>query len=113
MRQATALGLKLVVYLVIYGVTMPVLGLLALPQSMVLAAVNTLLLWFADLVILPRLGNRVATVLDLGTLVLGSFLVLGAMGALPNPLGLLLAILLSTLFEWWFHNWLEATAIIE
>jgi hypothetical protein len=112
-RQATALGFKLAVYLVIFGVAMPVFGWTALPKSMILAAVHTLLLWLADLVVLPRFGNTVATVADFGVLVLGSFLVLGAMTALPNPVGLLIAVVAGTAFEWWFHGWLLSTAVIE
>lgn len=113
MRQATALGLKLVVYLVIFGVTMPVFSLLRFPQAMILAAVHTLLLWLADMVILPRFGNTVATTLDAITLVVGSFLVLGAMPSLPEPMGLMLAVLVGTMFEWWFHRWLIANAVVE
>lgn len=113
MRHATALGFKLVVYLVIFGVTMPVIGLMPLSQSLVLAAVHTLLLWFADLVVLPRFGNAVATLLDASTLILGSFLVLGAMAAVPNPLALPIAVALGTVFEWWFHRWLLASAVVE
>jgi hypothetical protein len=112
-RQATALAFKLVAYLVIFGVTMPVWGLLAWPKSLILAVVHTLLLWLSDLTVLPRFGNAVATVGDVGVLTLGSFLVLGAMGAMPNPAGLLMAIVAGTAFEWWFHRWLQSTAIIE
>lgn len=114
MRQATALGFKLVVYLVIFGVTLPVIGPLMLPQSMILAAVLTLLLWLVDLVILPRFGNSVATVIDAGTLLIGSLFILFSMGAfLPNPLGVLVGALIGTAFEWWFHRWLLATALVE
>lgn len=113
MRHATALGLKLVAYLVIFGVTMPIFGLLALPQSMILAAVATLLLWFSDLVILPRFGNWMATVGDLGTLIVATPLILGSMAAFPNPLGVTLGITAATLFEWWFHRWLLASAVVE
>jgi hypothetical protein len=111
-RHATALGFKLAVYLVIFGVSMPIFGLTALPRSMILAAFHTLVLWLADLIVLPRFGNMVATLSDFALLVLGSFLVLGAMIAVPNPMGLLMAILLSTAFEWWFHRWLRAFAIV-
>lgn len=113
MRQATALGLKLAVYLVIFGVTMPVIGLLPPTQSLILAAVHTLLLWLADLTILPRFGNQVALIVDGMTLILGSFLVLGGMAALPNPIGMLVAVPLALAFEWWFHRWLFANAIVE
>lgn len=113
MRHATALGFKLAVYLVIFGVTMPVFGLLALPQSMILATVQTLLLWFVDLVILPRFGTVVATVADFLTLVMVSPLVLGSMMAFPNPLGLTLAFAAATAFEWWFHRWLISTGVVE
>lgn len=113
MRQATALGLKLVTYLVIFGVTMPIFGLLGLPRSWILAAVHTLLLWFVDLVILPRFGTVVATVVDALILTLATPLVLGAMAAFPNPLGITLAIALGTAFEWWFHRWLLATGMVE
>lgn len=113
MRHATALGFKLVAYLVIFGVTMLVFGLLFLPQSMILATVHTLLLWLSDLVILPRFGNMVATMADMATLILGSFLVLGSMPALPNPVGLALAVVVGTGFEWWFHRWLLSAAIVE
>lgn len=112
-RHATALGFKLAVYLVIFGVTMPIYGLTALPRSMILAAFHTLLLWLADLVILPRFGNMVTTLADFAVLVLGSFLVLGAMLAVPRPMGLLMALLLSTAFEWWFHRWLRSFTILE
>ncbi|MDB4895266.1 MAG: hypothetical protein JWN15_1528 [Firmicutes bacterium] len=113
MRHATALSVKLAVYLVIFGVSMPIFGLTALPRSMILAAFHTLVLWLADLIVLPRFGNMVATLTDFALLVLGSFLVLGAMMAVPNPMGLLMAILLSTAFEWWFHRWLRSFAIVE
>jgi hypothetical protein len=112
-RHAAALGLKLTAYAVIFGVTMPILGWLALPQSLILAAVHTLLLWFADLVILPRFGSGAALVSDAVQLVMGSFLVLGSMAAFPNPVGLALAVLLGVVFEWWFHRWLLATAVVE
>lgn len=113
MRQAVALGLKLAVYLVIFGVSMPVFGLMGVAQSMILAAVHTLLLWLADLTVLPRFGNAVATVADAMVLVVGSFLVLGAMRALPNPAGLALAVVLGTAFEVWFHSWLGATGLVR
>lgn len=114
-RHATALGLKLAAYLVIFGVTMPIFGLWSWPQSLILAAVHTLLLWFADLVILPRFGNLIATLGDIVTLILGTFLVLGAIGplTLPNPAALMVAVVAGTAFEWWFHNWLLASAIVE
>lgn len=112
-RHATALGFKLAVYLVIFGVSMPVFSLLALPQSMVIAAVNTLLLWLSDLVVLPRFGPVVATAGDFLTMVMITPLVLGAMVAFPNPLGLAIAFAAATAFEWWFHSWLLSTGIIE
>jgi hypothetical protein len=112
-RQATVLSLKLAVYVLIFGVTMPVLGWLRLPQSMILAAVHTLLLWLADLIVLPRFGNAVATAGDMLVLVVGSFLVLGAMMALPNPMGLLAAVALGTLFEFGFHRWLVSHSVLR
>jgi len=112
-RQATALGLKLVAYLVIFGVTMPIFGLLGLARSWILAAVQTLLLWFIDLVIVPRFGTVAATVVDGIALTLVTPLVLGAMLAFPNPLGITLAIALGTAFEWWFHRWLLSTGIVQ
>lgn len=113
MRHAAALGLKLFAYLVIFGVTMPIFGLLGLPKSMVLAAVHTLLLWFADLVILPRFGTVIATGLDFLVLLLATPLVLGVIFAFPNPLGITLAVAVGTLFEWWFHRWLVSTGIVD
>jgi hypothetical protein len=113
-RQATALGLKLAAYLVIFGVTMPILGGMPLAQSIILAAFHTLLLWLlGDLVILPRFGNLVATAGDAGVLLFGSAFVLGAMQALPEPLGLTVAIGLGMLFEWWFHRRLQRTSVIS
>ncbi|HYF90825.1 MAG TPA: DUF2512 family protein [Symbiobacteriaceae bacterium] len=113
MRQAIALGLKLAVYLVVFGLTRPVWGALSLSQSMVLAAVHTLLLWFADMVILPRFGNLAATLGDIVTLFAGTALVTGAMGAVPNPLTVPLAVAAGGAFEWWFHRWLLSTATVE
>lgn len=113
MRHATALGFKLAAYLVIFGVTMPIFGLMPLQQSMVLAAVHTLLLWLADLVILPRFGTVVATTLDFLTLALASPLVIGAMTAFPRPLGLTLAVVAGAAFEWWFHRWLISIGLVE
>lgn len=113
MRQAIALGLKLAVYLFIFGVTQPFLGIRSLPLSMVLAAVHTLLLWFADLVVLPRFGNFIATMGDVVTLVVGTVLVAGAVSALPNPVTLPLAVTGGAVFEWWFHKWLLSTATVE
>jgi hypothetical protein len=112
-RQATALGLKFLMYLVIFGVSMPVFGLMALPQSIILAAVHTLLLWFADLIILPRFGNTVATFGDAITLLLGSFFVLFGMMAVPRSLGLMIAVGAGTIFEWFFHKWLFTTGVLD
>lgn len=106
MRQTNALGLKLIAYLAIFGVTMPFFGDLTLPQSLILAMVNTLVLWFADLLILPRLGMMAALIGDLITLLLLSLMTMGAMLAYPTPLGLTLALTLAGLFEWQFHRWL-------
>lgn len=113
MRQVTALGLKFAAYLVIFGVTLPVIGLMGLTQSMTLAAVHTLLLWLADQTILPRFGNMVALIADTVTLILGTFLVVSGMAAFPNPLGIAAAIGLGIMFEWWFHRWLLANEIVE
>jgi hypothetical protein len=112
-RHAAALALKLAAYLVIFGVTMPAFGLRSLAASVILAAVHTLLLWFADLVVLPRFGNLVATLGDVAVLVFGSVFVLGALAVLPNPVGLLAAVVAGTLFELWFHRWLLSSAIVE
>ena len=112
-RQAIALGLKLAVYLVIFSVARPIWGALSLSQSMVLAAVHTLLLWFADLVILPRFGNLVAALGDVVTLFAGTALVAGAMGAVPNPATVPIAVAAGAAFEWWFHRWLLSTASVE
>ncbi len=113
MRHATALGFKLAVYLVIFGITMPIFGLMALPQSVILAAVHTLLLWLSDLIILPRFGTVVATVLDFLALTLLTPVVVGAMHSFPNPLGMTLAIAAGTAFEWWFHRWLSSVGLVE
>lgn len=113
MRQATALGFKLIAYLVIFGLTMPIFGLLALPQTIILAAVHTLLLWLADQFVLPRFGNMVALVGDVVILIVGSLFVISSFPALTQPLGFLLSVLLGTAFEWWFHRWLLSTAVIE
>ncbi len=113
MRHATALGLKLAAYLVIFGATMPLFGEMAFAQSLILAAVHTLLLWLADLVVLPRLGSKATLGMDALILLVGSALVLNALQAVPNPAGLGAAIALGIGFEWWFHRWLKAAAIVE
>lgn len=106
MRHVNALILKLIAYVVLFGITIPVLGRLALPKSLILAAVHTLLLWLLDCLVLPRLGQTAALVGDFLILVIGSFLLLGAMGAVPRPIGLIVAVFLGTLFESWFHPYL-------
>lgn len=113
MRHATALGLKFAAYLIIFGVCMPVFGFLPLSQAVVLAAVLTLLLWFGDLLILPRFGNRAATIVDTVVLILGSFRILSTMEAVPDFLSLVLAIPVAVAFEWWFHRWLFETEVID
>jgi len=113
MRHLTALCLKLSAYLLIFGFTMPVLGRLALPKSIILAAVHCLLLWLADLIILPRYGRTSALGSDLAVLTVGSFLVLRAIGAVPRASGLLLAIFLALLFEAWFHYHLTENRLLE
>ncbi|MDF2626686.1 MAG: hypothetical protein K0R39_517 [Symbiobacteriaceae bacterium] len=112
MRHAIALGLKLAVYLVIFVLTRPMVGT-GLPQWMILAAVHTLLLWFADLVVLPRLGNLVALFGDIVTLFVGTSLVAAAFWTYPSPSALLIAVVAGAAFEWWFHNWLLSTATVE
>lgn len=113
MRQAIALGLKLAVYLVIFGLARPTIGVLSLPQSMVLAAVITLLLWFADLVVLPRFGNLIATLGDVLTMFVFIRLVSGVMPAFPNEVTIPIAVAAGAAFEWWFHRWLLSTATVE
>lgn len=113
MRHLTALCLKLTAYLLIFGFAMPVVGRMALPKSIILAAVHTLLLWLADLMILPRYGRTTALGSDLAVLTVGSFLVLRAIGATPRAPGLLLAIFLATLFEVWFHYHLSENRVLE
>lgn len=119
-RHVNALLLKLMAYVMIFGTTMPVLGKLAPAKSLVLAAFHTLLLWLADCIILPRfaraqhspgtrnlhLPQTAALVGDFLLLLAGSFFVLGTMGAVPRATGLVLAVLLGTLFEAWFHSYL-------
>lgn len=112
MRQAVALGLKLAVYLVIFAVTRPLLGAM-LPQLMVLAAVHTLLLWFADLVVLPRFGNVTALLGDIVVLFVGTALVARAFSTFPDPAMLPLAVAAGAAFEFWFHRWLLSTATVE
>lgn len=111
-RHVNALILKFIAYVVIFGVTMPVIGHLALPKSLVLAAVHTLLLWLADCLVLPRLGPTAALLGDFLILVVGSFLVLGAVGAVPGPIGLILSVFFGTLFETWFHSYLLRERVI-
>lgn len=113
MRHTNALILKLLAYLLLFGITMPVLGRLALPKSLILAGIHTLLLWLADLIILPRFGSVAAAVGDFLVLVIGSFLVLGAMGSIPRPMGLILAVGLGTAFEVWYHYYLNRHRVLE
>jgi hypothetical protein len=109
-RHVNALILKLLAYALIFGITMPVLGRLVMPKSLILAAVQTLVLWLADWTLLPRFGRTAALVADFAILVVGSFLVLGSMSAVPRPIGLMLAVFLGTLFEAWFHPYVKAIA---
>jgi hypothetical protein len=111
-HHVCALILKLIAYAVIFGITMPVLGKLALPRSLVLAAVHTLLLWLLDCIVLPRLSQTAALLGDFLVLVIGSFLVLGAIGSVPRPVGLTLAVFLGTLFEAWFHPYLVRERVV-
>ncbi|HYG58001.1 MAG TPA: DUF2512 family protein [Symbiobacteriaceae bacterium] len=113
MRQATALALKLVAYLVIFTVTRPMDGFGGLARNMIAAAVLTLLLWFADLLILPRFGNLVATVADAGTLFVGTILVGNGMAAYIGFPALMMVVVAGTVFEWWYHGWLLSTAVVE
>lgn len=113
MRQATALALKLAVYLAIFALVRPIFGPMGLSQSIILAAVHTLLLWLADLVILPRFGTLIATLGDIAVLFLGTLLVAGAMMAIVNPFAHLLTVALGAAFEWWYHRWLTSTAVVE
>lgn len=111
MRHAVALGLKLAVYVVIFVLTRPMAGA-GLSQWMILAAVHTLLLWFADLLVLPRLGNLAALFADIVVLFVGTRLVAHTFATYPAE-SLIIAVLAGAAFECWFHNWLETTATIQ
>jgi hypothetical protein len=110
-RQAIALGLKLAVYVALFVLTRPMVGS-GLAQFMILAAVHTLLLWFADLLVLPRLGNLAALFGDIVVLFVGTRLVAHAFGTFPSE-SLLIAVMAGAAFEWWFHKWLESTATVQ
>lgn len=127
MRHLTALTLKLVAYLLIFGICLSLLGHMALPRALVLAGIQTLILWMADLLMLPwlnqplrpaspsarrwRPGETAALVADGLLLLLGSLLVLGAIGSVPRPLGVLAAVGLATAFEGWFHQQLKVSGV--
>ncbi len=113
MRHANALSLKLMAYLLIFGVTMPVFGRLSLSKALILALVQTLLLWLVDLLILNRFGRPVTLAMDALLLTVGSLLVLGALGAVPRFFSLLLSAGFGTLFEGWFHPHLIRERAVE
>lgn len=114
MRQATALALKLAAYLGIFLLLRPIQSTAELPHNILLAAVHTLLLWLADLVILPRFGSLIATLGDIAVLLVGTLLVARAIGGVDvSPQMHLLSVALGAAFEWWFHRWLASTAIVE
>jgi len=126
-RHLTALLLKLAAYLLIFGTCLSLLGNLALPRALILAGVQTLVLWIVDLLILPwlkqplrpvsasarrwRPGETAALVADGFLLLFGSLLVLGAIGSVPRPLGVLAAVGLATAFEGWFHQQLKVSGV--
>lgn len=126
-RHLTALLLKLVAYLFIFGVSLSLLGRLPLPRALILAGVETLILWIADLAMLPwlnqplrpvsassrrwRPGETAALVTDGLLLLMGSLLVLGAIESVPRPLGVLAAVGLATAFEGWFHQQLKLSGV--
>jgi|GEM_PF-3399915 len=113
MRHVNALCLKLAAYILIFSFTLPAHGRLALPQSLMMAAVHTLLLWLVDLVALPRFGRVPVLGGDAALLLVGSLLMLRAMNAAPRLGGLLVAVPLALLFEVWFHHHLVENRLLE
>ncbi len=113
MRHVNALCLKLAAYILIFALALPVQGQKAFVQSLLMAAVHTLLLWLGDLIVLPRFGRTAALAGDAAALVLGSVLMLRAMGSALRFGGLLAAAGMGVLFEAWFHYHLTENRLLE
>ncbi|MEW8979402.1 MAG: DUF2512 family protein [Symbiobacterium sp.] len=113
MRHVNALCLKLAAYILIFAIALPAQGRMALAQSLIMAAVHTLVLWLADLMALPRLGRGALLGGDAAALLVGSLLMLRAMHAAPRIGGLLVAVALAVLFEAWFHYHLAENRLLE
>ncbi len=113
MRHVNALCLKLAAYILIFTLALPVQGHKAFSQSLMMAAVHTLVLWLGDLTVLPRFGRTSALATDAAALLLGSLLMLRAMGAALRFGGLLGAVGLAVLFEAWFHYHLTENRLLE
>jgi hypothetical protein len=110
---ARALLLKTIVYAGIFGLIMPVLGDLKVPQAIVLALVHTLLLWLADQFLLRRLESMAGLAVDALILALGTPLVLGVMQSLPDFDSWILSTLIGLIFEWFFNRWLIDHDLVE
>jgi hypothetical protein len=104
--QARALLFKLAVYLVIFGIILPVIGGHPLSGALILALVHTLLLWLADQFLLPRLGTTVGLVSDGLILLVGTPVVLGLIHIVPELNAWILSTLVGMIFEWFFNRWL-------
>lgn len=113
MRHVNTLCLKLAAYILIFALALPAAGHRAFPQSLMMAAVHTLVLWLGDLIVLPRYGRTTALAGDAAALVLGSLLMLRAMGSTLRLGGLLAAVGMAVLFEAWFHYHLTENRLIE
>jgi hypothetical protein len=113
LSAARALLMKTFVYSGIFGLIMPVLGGLSVPQAIVLALVHTLLLWLADQFLLLRLDTTGGLVVDALILALGTPLILGVMQTMPDLDAWILSTLIGLIFEWFFNRWLIDHDLVE
>lgn len=111
MKNFTNLILKAIIVLAILFIFIPILGRSTWTQTIISGLVLVALSYLAvDLWILPKFGNVVAVLADLG---LGALVVWAMTSALPqfelSTTGIWMIAIILAAGEWFFHLYLMAT----
>lgn len=102
---------KLLAKLAVHGIMITSLLVLLSDASLVGALFTALGIWITayaigDLLILPSMGNKVATLADAGLVFLMLWLIGGAAGWTLSFTDMLMITVLAAIFEYFFHIWL-------
>lgn len=107
MNHVKAIAIKTVVIVLISWIVLSLFFDVPHDQSIITGVIISIIIYvIGDLLVLRKIGNVVATIVDMGGAFLIAWLYLSAMVDGDYLLGSLVVAVLVAVFEWFFHDWL-------